>query len=157
MKNTHNLATEQNFKEQLRKIDHNMGLSQTADEQTDDTGAGHVETKFGKFQVDSFLSYQVALTKSHLEATASINCIARRNQVNNDALHYPRFPLRDTDSMVLPDNLSENDDKLFQSLTLVEDEINEIETQTRKQAERSKWKEERKFRFTASQFHLISK
>ena len=59
--------------------------------------------------------------------------------------------------MVIPDNLSENDDKLFQSLTLVEDEINETETQTRKQAERSKWKEERKFRFIASQFHLISK
>ena len=61
MKNTHNLATEQNFKDQLRKIDPNMGLSQTADEQTDDTCAGHVETKFGKFQVGSFLSYQVVL------------------------------------------------------------------------------------------------
>ena len=59
--------------------------------------------------------------------------------------------------MVIPDNLSENDHKLLQSLTLDEDEINEIETQTRKQAKCSKWKEERKFRFTASKFHLISK
>jgi len=33
--------------------------------------------------------------------------------------------------MVIPD-LSENDQKLLQSLTLVEDEINELETQTRK-------------------------
>ena len=66
-------------------------------------------------------------------------------------------PLRDIDSMVIPDNLSENDHKLLQSLTLVEDEINKLETQTRKQAECSKWKEERKFRFTASQYHLISK
>ncbi|RMX61549.1 hypothetical protein pdam_00013725, partial [Pocillopora damicornis] len=35
--------------------------------------------------------------------------------------------------------------------------INELETQTRRQAECSKWNEERKFRFTASQYHLISK
>ena len=31
--------------------------------------------------------------------------------------------------MVIRDNLSENDHKLLQSLTLVEDEINELETQ----------------------------
>ena len=157
MKHTHNLATEQNFKEQLRKIDSNMGLSQMANEQTDEESARHVETKFGKFQVGSFLSYQGALTEPHFEATASINCILRLDQVNNDALHYPRFPLRDTDSMVIPDNLSENDHKLLQSLTLVEDEINKLETQTRKQAGCPKWKEIRKFRFTASQYHLISK
>ena len=156
-KNTHNLGTEQNLKEQLRNFDPNMGLSQMANEQTDQAGVGHVETKFGKFQVGSFLSYQVALTESHFEATASINCISRLDQVNNDALNYPRFPLRDIDSMVIPDNLSENDQKLLQSLTLVEDEINDLETQTRNQAECSKWKEERKFRFTASQYHLISK
>ena len=40
MKNTHNLATEQNFKEQLRKIDPNMGLAQMANELTDQAGAG---------------------------------------------------------------------------------------------------------------------
>ena len=59
--------------------------------------------------------------------------------------------------MVIPDNLSENDHKLLQSITLVEDEINKLETQTRKQAECPKWKEERKFSFTASQYHLLSK
>ncbi|KAL9964687.1 hypothetical protein ACROYT_G028362 [Oculina patagonica] len=59
--------------------------------------------------------------------------------------------------MVIPDNLCENDKQLLQSLNLEEDEINELETQTRKQADCEKWKEERKFRFTASQFHLISK
>ena len=42
-----------------------MGLSQMANEQTDQAGAGHVETKFSKFQVGSFLSYQIALTESH--------------------------------------------------------------------------------------------
>ena len=131
-----------------------MGLSQMANEQTDQAGAGHVETKFSKFQVGSFLSYQIALTESHFKATSSINCISRLNQVNNKAL---RFPLRDIDSIVIPNNLCENNQKFLQSLTLDEDEINEVETQTRKQAECSKWKEERKFRFTASQYHLISK
>lgn len=59
--------------------------------------------------------------------------------------------------MALPDNLSENDNKLIQSLKLEENELNDLETQTRKQAECTKWKDERKFRFTASQFHLISR
>ena len=157
MKNTHNLATEQNLKEQLRKIDPNMGLAQMANELTDQAGAGYVETKFGKFQVGSFLSYQVTLTESHFKANASIDCIPRLDQVNKEALNYPRFPLRDIYSMVIPDNLSENNQKLLQSLILDEDEINELETQTRRQAECSKWNEERKFRFTASQYHLISK
>ena len=77
MKNTHNLATKQTFKEQLREIDPNIGLSRMAYEQTEEASARHVETKLGKFQVDSFLSYQVALTESHFEATASIYCISR--------------------------------------------------------------------------------
>ena len=92
-----------------------MGLSQMANEQTDQAGVGHVETKFGKFQVGSFLSYQVALTESHFEATASINCISRLDQVNNDVFNYPRFPVKDIDSMVIPEKLSEfeNDQKLY--------------------------------------------
>ena len=52
----------QKLKKQLRQIDPNMGLSQMANEQTDQAGARHMETKFGKFQVGSFLSYQGALT-----------------------------------------------------------------------------------------------
>ena len=105
-----------------------MGLSQMANEQTDQAGAGHVETKFGKFQVGSFLSYQVVLTESHFKATSSINCILRLNQVNNKALNYPRFPLLDIDSVVIPDNLCETDPQVLKSLTLDEDEINELET-----------------------------
>ena len=71
--------------------------------------------KLDKFQVGSFLSYQVALTESHFEATASINCISRLDQVNNDVFNYPRFPVKDIDSMVIPEKLSEfeNDQKLY--------------------------------------------
>ena len=158
MKTTHNVAAEQKLKEQLKQIDPNMGLSQMASQQTDQTSTEHIETKFGKCQIGCFLSYQVALTESHFDASASIDCIPRLDQVTkNQALTYPRFPLRDIDEMVIPDNLCEKNNKLLQSLKLDEDKINEIETQTRKQAECAKWKEERKFRFTASQFHLISK
>ncbi|XP_073237731.1 uncharacterized protein [Porites lutea] len=158
MKTTHNVAAEQKLKEQLKQIDPNMGLSQMASEQIDQTHTRLVETKFGKCQVGCFLSYQVSLTEAHFEATASIDCVPRLSQVTkNQALTYPRFPLRDINEMALPDNLSENDNKLIQSLKLEENELNDLETQTRKQAECTKWKDERKFRFTASQFHLISR
>ena len=133
-----------------------LGLSQMANVQTDKAGAGHVETKLGKFQVGSFLSCQVPLTESKFEATVSINCISRLNQVNNEALNYPRFPLRDIDSMVIPDNLCKNDLKLLQSLTSG-DNKNQWAGNPRKQSECSKWNEERKCRFKVSQYRLISK
>ena len=59
--------------------------------------------------------------------------------------------------MVVPDNLSEDEKRLLKTLQIEEDEINQIEGETRDQAESHKWREERKFRFTASTFHLISK
>ena len=37
-----------------------------------------------------------------------------------------------------------------------EDDINELENATRDQAKSEKWKSERKYRFTASKFHLIA-
>ena len=37
-----------------------------------------------------------------------------------------------------------------------EDDINELEHATRDQAKSEKWKSERKYRFTASKFHLIA-
>ena len=59
--------------------------------------------------------------------------------------------------MVVPGNLSEDEKQLLHTIQIEEDKINEIERQTRDQAESDKWREERKFRFTASKFHLISK
>ena len=44
MKTTHNLATEQKLKVQLKQIDPNMGLSQMASEQNDQTSIVHQET-----------------------------------------------------------------------------------------------------------------
>ena len=59
--------------------------------------------------------------------------------------------------MVVPDNLSEDGKRLLKALQIEEDEINQIQAETRDQAESDKWTEEHKFRFTASKFHLISK
>ena len=158
MKTTHNVPTEQKLKEQLKQIDPNMGLSQMASEQIDQMHTRLVEKKIGKCQVDCFLSYQLSLTGAHFEATASIECVQRLIQVTkNQALTHPRFPLRDVNQMALPDNLSENNNKLTQSLKFEENELIDLETQPRNQAECTNWKDERKFRFTASQFHFISR
>ena len=158
MKTTHNEAKEEEFKRKLKIMNPNNGLSQMASEQgvaTNDNG--YKETRFGKCQVGSFLSYQVALTESNFEATASVNCIPRVQLTSNQTLLYPRFPLRNIEEMVVPGNLSEDEKQLLHTIQIEEEKINEIERQTRDQAESDKWREERKFRFTASKFHLISK
>ena len=55
--------------------------------------------------------------------------------------------------MVVPTTISDDERNVIVS----EDDINKIEIETRKQSECDKWKEERKLRFTASKFDLISK
>lgn len=158
MKTTHNEAEEEEFKRELKIINPNMGLSQMASEQgIVTTHNGYKETRFGKCQVGSFLSYQVALSESNFEATASVDCISRVQLTSPQILLYPRFPLRNIEEMVVPDNLSEDEQRLLKTFQIEEDEINQIEGETRDQAESHKWREERKFRFTASKFHLISK
>lgn len=158
MKTTHNEVKEEEFKRELKIINPNMGLSQMASEQAIATDHnGYKETRFGKCQVGSFLSYQVALSESNFEATASVDCIPRVPLTSNRTLMYPRFPLRNIEEMVVPGNLSEDEKRLLNTLQIEEDEISQIEAETRDQAESDKWREERKFRFTASKFHLISK
>ena len=97
-------------------------------------------------------------TKLHfLNQTASVDCISRVQLTSPQTLLYPCFPLRDIEDMVVPDNLSEDEKRLLKTLQIEEDEINQIERETRYQPESHKWREECKFRFTASTFHLTSK
>ena len=103
---------------------------------------GYKQTRFGKYQVGSFLSYEVALSESNFEATASVDCISRVQLTSNQTLLYPRFPLRNIEEMVVPGNLSEDEKRLLNTLQ-IEDKINQIETETRDQAESDKWREER--------------
>ena len=56
-----------------------------------------------------------------------------------------------------PDNLDATERALMSSLTVDETAINNIESSTRDQFQSQQWKEERKFRLTASKFDLIVK
>lgn len=59
--------------------------------------------------------------------------------------------------MEIPENLSEQESQVIDTLRVDEDQLNSTEKETRKQAECTKWRDERSFRFTVSRFHLISK
>lgn len=158
MKVTHSKTDEQNLKIELSKINPNMGFSQMLVDE--DEARPTVQTKFGNCVVGSYLSYQVGFTESNFKATVNIHCIPRLSVPNKEnELNYPRFPMRnfcDSD-MVVPTTISDDERNVISKLIVSEDDINKIEIETRKQSECDKWKEERKLRFTASKFDLISK
>ena len=105
-----------------------------------------VETKFGKCQVGSLLSYQVAFTESNFKATADISSVPIQQTVNQDQqLNYPRFPLRNEDAMDIPESITDKEGKVLDKLTVDEDKINEIESETQQQAECDKWKDEQSY------------
>ena len=61
------------------------------------------------------------------------------------------------DTFVIPDNLNDAKKALLRTLEVHENSINSIESATREQSNSDRWKNEQKYRFTASRFHLISK
>ena len=61
------------------------------------------------------------------------------------------------DTFDIPDNLDDAEKALIQTLEVDENSINSIESATREQSNSECWKNERKYRFTASRFQLISK
>ena len=56
----------------------------------------------------------------------------------------------------MPDEIAAVEKALLEKLCVDEEKINDIETKTRGQSNCEEWKQERKFRFTASNFGLIS-
>lgn len=135
-----------------------MGQSQIVQQDNNRATVNTVNTRYGKSQVGSFLSYQVSVTESNFKAHANIDAVQRLHNPNSEELTYPRFPLRDLDDdLEIPDGVSDLGRQFLTSLQLDENEINTIEHGTRQQASSEKWKSERKYRFTSSQFHLISK
>ena len=65
--------------------------------------------------------------------------------------------VKDTEPSVYPDTLTSEQRMFLSSLEVDEDELNKIEMETREQVGSERWREERRFRFTASRFHVISK
>ena len=88
---------------------------------------------------------------------ANISTVPSSPDTNTRINNYPRFPLKDTRPIVYPDTLTSEQKNFLSSLEVDEDELNKIEMATREQAGSERWREERRFRFTASIFYLISR
>jgi len=138
------------FMQTLRHINPKMGLAQLVSSKSD----GLTDTKYGKSPKGSYLSYQVSHTESNFIVDMDISSIDRKEQ-SMPIEAFPRFPLT-----VLEENdkhdLTDLQQEFVMSLSVSEDKINEIERNTRGQANCDLWKAERKYRFTASRFSLIS-
>ena len=93
----------------------------------------------------------------YLSSRISTASIPRLNNSPPTELTYPRFPLSAMDTFDIPDNLDDAEKALIQTLEVDENSINSIESATREQSNSECWKNERKYRFTASRFQLISK
>ena len=90
----------------------------------------------------------------------NISCIPRVDPGHTHdvpIISYPRFPLnRATEHFVIPDELAAVEKALLEKLSVDEQKINDIETKTRGKSNCEEWKQERKLRFTTSNFGLIS-
>ena len=151
---SHDLQAEEKLKKTLQVINPQLGLSLMAAE---NSSPAFVETKFGQSQTGSFCSYQLTHTEANFNAIIDIASMPRLNNSSPTELAYPRFPLSAMDTFVTPDNLNDVEKTLLWTLEVDENSINSIESATRGQSNSERWKNERKFRFTASRLQLRSK
>ena len=151
-------VSENAFKGAIAQIDPNMGFAQMSEGADSSNDSNQLtNSKFGKCPVGSMLSYQTAFTESNFTAEADLTSVPRNNFVTQGLDHYPRFPLSNEDDMVVPRVLSDTEKALLRHLTVEEDKINSIESDTRDQAGCDDWKKHRTYRFTASSFQLIAR
>ena len=142
------------LKKTLQGINLQFGLSLMAAE---NLSPAFVQTKFDQSQTGACCSYQLTHAEANFSATVDITSIPRLNNFPPTELTYPRFPLSAMDTFVIPDNLNDAEKALLRTLEVDENSINSIESATREQSNSERWKNERKYRFTASRFQLISK
>ena len=152
-KTNHSNSADREFKTELYKLDPQYGSLSALRQTQPNTRKQNLENA----KLFHFYRTKAPFLNKNFETSATIDCIPRPGEINNQPLTHPRFPFRSIEEMTLPDNLSEEEKRLLHILQLEEDKINDVEKETRKQADSQQWKEERKFRFTASNFHLISK
>lgn len=151
----HVLSAEKTLKSDLFQLNPNVGIAHMFHDS--DRVSDTKETMFGNFQVGSCLSYQLAFTEANFHAVEDISIVDRLPVPLTNAV-FPPFPLSDlADEMTVPDNLTPTELELLEKLTVTKSEIVSIEEATRLQAKSDRWKDERKFRFTASNFHRISR
>ena len=114
-------------------------------------------TKFGKSPPGSYCSYQLSVTEDNFKVYCDITAV-NRSDPNNDlpTTVFPRFPLNTSNKQFeIPAEVSGDEKSLLEKITVDDDKVNEIERKTRGQSQCNEWKDERKFRFTASNFGLI--
>ena len=144
----YNSAEEQKFKQAIRDINPQMGLAQIV---TLGSEKHLKETRFGHSPVGSYVSYQLTHTESNFNVCVDISCVPRGRK-NNQPLIYPRFPLQDHGSPTVENNQLTAAERgtcmdhyaLMRTLSIL----------LRMRLEISHLR--RKYRFTASQFYLIS-
>ena len=144
---------EHKFKEAIRRINPPMGLAQIANLGSDI----HLkETRFGHSPVGSYARYQLTHTESNFNVCVDISSVPRETK-NNQLLSYPSFPLKDHGTPTVENNqLTDLERDLHESLCIDQETVSAIEKETRDQSHSERWKLERKYRFTASQFYFIA-
>ncbi|CAH3156500.1 unnamed protein product, partial [Pocillopora meandrina] len=143
------------LKNKLQEINPKFALSQIMS-----TGGTNLqETKFGKFASGSYASYQLQFTESNFQVFCNIDSVPRVdcNDEQNAISVYPPFPLQQSEQYEKPDDLSSNQEALLDHLIVDEAKLNTIEKKTSEQAASQEWQAERKFWYTASNFHTIVK
>ncbi|XP_078364151.1 uncharacterized protein LOC144648490 [Oculina patagonica] len=147
------VSEEERFKKAIAAINPKMGIATLSPNASSEM----VQTKYGSSPVGSTNSYQLSYTEANFPVYANISTVPRSPDINTGINNYPRFPLKDTQPRVYPDTLTSEQRTFLSSLEVDEDELNKIEMETREQVGSERWREERRFRFTASRFHLISR
>ena len=125
------MPTELNdFVETVKDIDPDLGLLQTCELNTGNGTDNHVDTRFGKSPAGAYRP------------------------------PYPSLPLDDVNDDFLlhvPEDLDTLQNRLLNDLKVTMLDANKIEENTKAQHTCSAWTEERKFRFTASNFGRVSR
>ena len=146
---------EAKFKEKLLQINPAMPLAQILAPRTSDKD--RIETRFGRFQPGSYGSYQLSFTEANFQVFCDINSMPRIGPSEETPIcsDFPQLPIDDVGEFQSPNEIGELEKKLLEHLTVDKCKLNEIESKTIAQADSEAWKNERKFRFTASNFGQI--
>lgn len=147
------VSEEERFKKAIAAINPKMGIATLSPNASNEM----MQTEYGSSPVGSTNSYQLSYTEANFPVYANISTVPRSPDINTGINNYPRFPLKDTQPRVYPDTFTSEQRTFLSSLEVDEDKLNKIEMETTEQVSSDRWREERRFRFTASRFHLISR
>ena len=107
----HHLIVEERFKTSNAAINHKMGIATFASNTV--IPREIVQTKFGSSPVRSTDSYQLSYTETNLPVYVRISSIPRCPDSSFDINSYPRFPLKNTERRLYPDNLTGEEKNIF--------------------------------------------